>query len=178
MEYNNGDQSYCRFIYLLWHLTSLFIIVFGYFDEGLTFDYIFMSAVFLSMLILFYVIAFKYDYLFHYTYLFENRVEQKFLRRKKEISYQNIKYVYLIDTYVVLCKKKEVYIEEREYKLKERKGIIRKLKSNVFISVKSITNQRTVDNTGFLLILQEKCPDAEYIKIGKLPAVIEEKMYL
>ena len=80
-------------------------------------------------------------------------------------------YIYLIGNCAFLAKEKEVFIENRDYSLRESRDIIKKLKHNVVIS---LVNYRGGNNNAkSLIILQAKCVNARFIKVGELPKHIE-----
>lgn len=104
---------------------------------------------------------------FYITYIGDEVVIQKFFFKKKSIEFNKVKYIYFIDQLLILSKKK-IDFENNKINLKTKKKIKKELKEGINIWI-------NLSDSYLPYILEEQCPNAEYVFIGKMNKFIIKK---
>ncbi|MBU1093173.1 MAG: hypothetical protein KKH01_01785 [Firmicutes bacterium] len=115
------------------------------------------------------IIMINYVYFFlvdqwYFTYYDENKVMQKWFIKRKQINFDEVKYMYFVSSLVILSNKSFDIVTNR-INLKARRKIIRKLKNEICIII-------NVYDKVFPKILLTKCVNAT-----KIDFEVKEKIY-
>lgn len=175
MKYKNDWQVFIRIGYIMLHFLILYLIFFSDLKNE-PFAVCIILTLFLTLcIVVLDFLFFTTKYMFYYTYFSENGVKQKLLGRKKEIFFSEVKYVYLIGSFAILSSKKELDVIEDKNSLIKNRKILNKLKHNVVVFLSEMRYKAgSVSNAGLIIVLQAKCENAQFIKIGKIPQHIDK----
>ena len=175
MKYNNNLQKKLIFCSIIYHIMTIFIILFGNIREEELYGYIILIIVFTTSLVLLDLLFVIHKHMWYFTYFKDDKVEQKFMFSKKEIAYKDIKYIYLIDDCAVLTYEKVLELENVKLSVSEKRKLKRKLKNYVYFLLTAYRGGS--DNALCLLTLESKCENAKVIKVGNLSKRIEKYLY-
>lgn len=167
MKYNN-ISSRIRFSYVFFHIVSLFVIIMGWLTNDVLTDNIVMTISLSLVMIMLNIMCYALQDLIYFSYVTEDKISQRFLYKRKEILYHEVKYLYFIDNLLILAPENELNVQSGDYSYSEKKIIKKQLKKNVVIWI-------DLSNKFFSNIIMDKCKSASVIKIGKISKYIENE---
>lgn len=104
------------------------------------------------------IIYFNFLYYWYFTSYDEQKVVQKWFKKRKRIYFNEVKYIYLTHDSVIISEKQlDLIVKKRSRK--ERKRIKRIIKNEVFIYINDTDKV-------FPKILLSKCVNAEKVDLG------------
>lgn len=99
---------------------------------------------------------------FHITFFSDTKITQKFYNKKKEISFDNVKYIYFIDQLLILSNKKvDIPTSEEKISINCKKKIKKIFREDVIIWL-------NVADSELSQLININCSNAEKIYIGKI----------
>ncbi len=105
---------------------------------------------------------------FHITYFSDTKIIQKFYNKKKEISFDNVKYIYFIDQLLILSNKKVDIPPSEKISINYKKKIKKIFREDVIIWL-------NVADSELSQLININCTNSERIYIGKINKCIIDK---
>lgn len=167
MKYNNIAGK-IRFVYIFFHIVSLFAIIMIWLTHDILIDKLVLTIGLSICMIMYNVMCYALQDLIYFSYIMEDKISQRFLCKKKEILYHEVKYLFFVDNLLILSPNNEFNIKSDAYSFSEKKMIKKQLKKNVVIWI-------DLSNKFFSNIIMDKCKSACVIKIGKISKYIEKE---
>lgn len=136
-------------------LFSLLVVFFAMREQSI--DTIIPMIMFIVLIIM---INYVYFYLvdqWYFTYYDENKIMQKWFKKRKQINFDEVKYMYFVSNLVILSNKSFDLVINR-INSKARRKIVRKLKNEICIII-------NVYDKVFPKILLTKCVNATKIDL-------------
>ncbi len=105
---------------------------------------------------------------FYITYLDENQITQKFFRKRKQISFNQVKYIYFVDQLLILSDNKIDIEISKKVTIRLKKNIKNELKNQINIWI-------NISDLYLPSLLEIHCSLAERIFVGKIDKYIISK---